>query len=127
MLGKSIHKGKQPRHRQEAVLASGMRAPVLRGSGATLWSPPLHLQGLKIYLANEEIIFKGLALNLEGLCGVCYRLPSTHSLETQPACRERQQTPGVWERTCEPAELASGRRSVCEPLLSYFCPSHPVI
>lgn len=44
--------------------------PSSKGSGATLWSPPLHPWGLKIYLANEKIISKGLLLNLEGFCGV---------------------------------------------------------
>lgn len=101
--------------------------PSSEGSGATLWSPPLHPRGLETYLANEEIISEGLALNLEELCGFCHLLPSAHRLETWPACRERQQTPGAWERTCEPAELASSCRSGCEPLLSYFCTSHSVI
>lgn len=44
--------------------------PSSKGSGATLWSPPLHPWGLKIYLANEKIVSKGLLLNLEGFCGV---------------------------------------------------------
>lgn len=101
--------------------------PFSEDSGAVLWSPPLHPLGLKTYLGNEEIISKGLALNLEGLYGVCHLLPPAHSLEIRPVCREKQQTPGAWERTCEPAETASGRRSGREPLLSYFCPFHPVI
>ena len=90
-----------------APAPAGVREfPSSEGSGAILWRPPLHPRGLKTYLANEEIISKGLALNLEGPCGVCHLLPSSHRLETRPGCRERQQTPGAWERPCEPAELA---------------------
>lgn len=43
--------------------------PSSKGSGATLWSPPLHPWRLKTYLANEKIFSKGLSLSL-GLCGV---------------------------------------------------------
>lgn len=92
------------------------------GSRAMLWSPSLYPWGLKTYLAKEEIIFKGLALNLEGLCGLCHLLPSTHSLESRTDCREKQQAPRAWKWMCEPVELTSGCKSGCEPLLCYFCP-----
>lgn len=86
--------------------------PSSEGGEDTLWSS---------YLANEEIVSKGLALNLGGLYGGCHLLPPSLSPGTWSACRERQQNPRAWEQMCEPAKPAPGCRSGCEPLLSHFC------
>lgn len=104
-----------------------MSSHPLRAARTRSGAPLLHPRGLKTCLANEEIVSKGLALNLGGLCGGCHLLPPSHSPGTWPARRERQQNPRAWEQMCEPAEPAPGCRSGCEPFLSHFCPSHPII
>lgn len=126
-VGRCIHEEIQPWQQQEAVWRSSTWAPILWGSEDTLWSSPSPPLGITDLFGRwRNCLQRSCTLSGRTL----WRLPPP-AIQPEPrtlaslqgeAAEPQGLGADVW--TTEPAP---GCTSGCEPLLSHFCPSHPII